>query len=613
MVSRQMGRGEWIRGAAIAALIAAVAPATAVAARVGGAPSARRIELTLPLRADLSGLEAYAASITTPGSPRYGDYQPIAALARRFGASPAQRARAVTYLRRHGATDVGVDVTGLFADATMTVAQAQTMFGTSLARYRTGTEAPFLAPTAAVHVPAPLRGAVTGVIGLDTRPLPAMVPARARPAVTVLPTSPFNSAYMRRTGTAQGCAGGASGSGFTPNQYLTAYGYGPLRAANVAGQGERLALIEIDGFQASDVGTFAACFGLRAPPINLYLRGLRRPLAPGLEATLDLETVDAAAPGLNSIDVYESAALDADVLRSLTSPLRHPAQSPNVISVSLGDCERFTSEALGGSGLRAAEGALAMEAADGITVLASSGDDGSADCISDSGKPLPALAVNFPASSPWITSVGGTNFHLDSSNQITSQVVWNDQPAQVGAGGGGVSRLFARPAYQRGIWPGPQRAVPDIAALADPQPGLEVFCSARRACVTPRFPDPWFPIGGTSAASPLVAGGIALVDQALAAAGRRPVGLLNALIYKLHADPEVLYDVTANGNDIGLSITGNPLGCCSAGPGFDLASGLGSIKLAPFATAAAGILPAGGSVPPSPVLQGSRPRVDETG
>ena len=148
----------------------------------------------------------------------------------------------------------------------------------------------------------------------------------------------------------------ASG-GFTPNQYLTAYGYDQLHAAGITGGGERVALIEIDGFRYSDLQNFAACFGLPIPEVRAFTVGLNKPLTPGGESTLDLEVLDTAAPGLRSIDVFEAGAGAADALEALTAPLG-TTDKPQVISVSLGLCERELQGAVGKGALLSSEAAL---------------------------------------------------------------------------------------------------------------------------------------------------------------------------------------------------------------------------------------------------------------
>jgi len=566
------------------------APGLTAASRIGPAPTTQVLQLVLPLEADDSGLRRFAEAVTTPGSPDYAQYESIPWLARHFGASQRIRRAVARFLRRSGARHVRIDATGLFADATLTSALADRLFRTSLAEFHATRGGSFAAPAAGVHLPAGLRGLVTGVVGLNTRVL--AVPAQAYDVP---------SGYVGVTGTPRGCAAGLSAGGFAPNQYLAAYDYTPLQAAGIEGQGERVALIEIDGFRASDISTFANCFGLHQPPIQAFGVGVNQALPPGGESTLDLEVLDAAAPDLRAIDVYESNAQAADVLEALTAPLQNPGYKPDVISASLGLCEAQTEEAVGRSGINATEAALEEAAASGISFAAAAGDDGSADCVQSDNPnalPLPELAVNYPASSPWVTGVGGTNFKLNFENQITWQAVWNDGSADPGAaGGGGFSALFSRPSYQDGTVAQNHRAVPDLALLADVAPGDDLYCTAQPDCINADNSSPWQSVGGTSAATPLLAGGLALVDQLLRIHQLQDLGLINPLLYRAGRDPAaaaaVFYDVTEGDNDVGPYIqpSGRPLGCCTAGVGFDEASGWGGIDLAAFSTYALSVQP----------------------
>ena len=594
--------------------------ARAATTLVGAAPVAQKLSLALPLRTDQAGLARFAAAVSTPGSPLYGQYEPVATLARRFGAPGSERAHVVDYLRHAGATGVKIDATGLFADASVSVADAQRLFGVSLEQFRTGTgtgtgavagAARFVSPTSAARVPAGLAGDVTGVVGLDTRPLAQgpTAPAALRPSRVAASAEGTagagsgnertgeSSAYGRRTGTAAGCPAAVARTGFTPNQYLTAYGYGGLQAAGIQGQGERVALIEIDGFRSSDVHTFATCFGLPTPKVNALRIGIKKPLAPGGESTLDLEILTAAAPRLHAIDVYESGSTATDVLRSLTTPLISPGRKPNVISASLGSCEAATVASIGVKGVNVAEAALELAAASGISVLASTGDTGSTACVTNKG-PLDVLAVNYPASSPFVTAVGGTNIVLNPANQIadpaTDQIVWNDSPLLVGAAGGGISGLFRRPSYQLGFAVPDHRIIPDVSMLADPLPGYEIYCTAHRECVKSSRDSPWVTFGGTSAGTPLLAGGLALVDESLRRQGRQDVGFANPLLYKLDHSPaaaSVISNVVTGSNDLGQAVFGRPVGCCTATPGFNQASGLGSVNVAGLALTAPTVVP----------------------
>src|SRR5205085_7710435 len=112
--------------------------------------------------------------------------------------------------------------------------------------------------------------------------------------------------------------------------------------------------------------------GLGVPPLDSFGVGISQPLAPGPEATLDVEVLDAAAPALRSIDVYETHANATNILRSLTAPLQNRGHKPQIISVSLGQCEPLVGLAVGSAGIGASEAALSMAAASGVSFLAAS-------------------------------------------------------------------------------------------------------------------------------------------------------------------------------------------------------------------------------------------------
>jgi subtilase family serine protease len=605
-----------VLGAAIAIVAAApgalAAGPVARAVRIGSAPAAQRLTLDLPLRTDTAGLARFAAAVSEPSSPEYGQYQPVAVLSRRFGATPARRRQVVSYLHSVGATAVSIDVTGQFADATMPVATATRVFGTGLASFRVATavgERRFVAPTAAVHLPAALAGSVTGVIGLDTEPFqPPPVTGGLR-GVLAKWSSPsafgstattdvnLGSGYTPRTGTAAGCPEAlAQPNGFTPNQYRQAYNIGVAPAVPGNGTGERVALVEIDGFKPSDITTFANCFGLPTGRINVFHIGVRHNLRPSFETTLDLEMLLASAPGVyaRGVGVYQTRPTGSVVLRALTAPLRRPNNRPDVISASLGICEPnlVDTASVGRAGADAFNRTLEVAAADGVSVVASAGDTGSTACLnprSRIGQPLRFKAVSFPASSPWVTGVGGTNVALDTGNGIARQVVWNNSPGLPDAGGGGYSRLFRRPRYQRGFTHSRHRVVPDVSVLADPYPGYLVYCSARPGCVNRGNGDAWTPFGGTSAGAPLLAGSFALVDAELRMRGYPNLGFANPLLYKIARSKlrhVVFRDVRVGSNDV-FAAQGHGVGCCSAKRGFDPASGLGSVNIGALIFAAA--------------------------
>jgi kumamolisin len=588
---RRLGLAVGLALVAVLAPEAILAPAASASAAGGSAP--QQIQLVLPLNANLTGLARFATAVTTPGSPQYRDFQSIPVLERRFGAPPGTRRRVAAYLRRAGATAVRIDSSGLFVVATMRRSLAERLFATTLKTIRSTSGQRYTAPAGAASLPRSLHGLVSGVVGLDTRPLSAAVTHGPR-------ASQPTSAYDAVSGAPAGCAQGRNSGGFTPNQYLTAYGLTGLHNQGLRGAGERVALIEVDGFRTSDLRTFAGCFSVGVPKLHAFGVGVNHPLAPGPEATLDLEVLTAAAPKLAGIDVYETTADAAGSLQAFVAPLENAGFKPQVISASLGLCERSIREALGQSGINTAEAEFQLAAAGGISLLAASGDSGSADCTENDGTPDDFLNVNFPASSPWVTAVGGTNLHLTAQNTIASEVVWNDTELSPGsAGGGGISELFARPSYQSGTVTASHRVLPDVSMLADIAPGYAVFCTAND-CVN-GAPSPWQSVGGTSAATPLLAGGVAVVDQLMRQHERADIGQLNPLLYRIgHSSlvGRVFNDVTQYGNDVGPYIPGNgqPLGCCTAAAGFDAASGWGSVNLSALAAAALVLQPRAANV-----------------
>jgi kumamolisin len=564
---------------------------------IGAAPSTQQLQIILPLRAHDTALANFANAVSTPGSPQYGRYESISALAQRFGAPAGERQTVIRYLQAHGATHVHVDASGLLAYATMTAPRAERLFAVPLGLFQATNGSRFVAPATRIAIPHALQSAVEGVLGLDTQSVVKPESPSPRPASTIptlLGTAPPPSSELPFSGTASGCSGARHGGGFTPSQYLTAYGYQPLRNRGLEGQGEKLALVEVDGLKDSDLRTFARCFGLSRPAWSRYLvGGLKHPLAPGGEATLDFEVTDAVAPDLKRVEVFETANSDQGILAAISAPLFTPGAKPAVISNSIGLCEPAYKEERDVGAVHAEDRELKLMAAAGISFVSAAGDDGSADCgLGEVAQPH-RLAVDYPASSPWATAVGGTNLQLNPGNQIVSQVVWNDANRfPHTGGGGGYSMLHTRPSYQDGVVARDQRAVPDVAMLADVAPGYAIYCTAAS------FDCPvvgWNQIGGTSASAPLLAAGIALVDQDLNDHSRALVGFANPLLYQLgKSSPatSVFSDVTEYSNDVGTTFGDRqPLGCCTARSGFDEASGWGSLKLAGFDAAAKSLLP----------------------
>ena len=215
--------------------------------------------------------------------------------------------------------------------------------------------------------------------------------------------------------------------------------------------------------------------------------------------------------------------------------------------------------------------------AHGVTVLASSGDDGATDAESDATTLYPMRVNSWPSSDPLVTSVGGSMLNLDDNgNRLSPDVVWNDR---FGAGGGGESGVFSRPIYQIGVSHdvGKSRGTPDISMSAAVNGGAWIYTSFGGVSVG------WHIIGGTSEASPIFSGIVALADQV----AHHRLGLINPGLYLLgalsqHRDHNTgLVDITS-GNISFAGVTG-----FNAGTGYDLASGWGTIDAAKFVPALA--------------------------
>jgi kumamolisin len=226
---------------------------------------------------------------------------------------------------------------------------------------------------------------------------------------------------------------------------------------------------------------------------------------------------------------------------------------------------------------------LTATAALGITTVVAAGDTGSSTCA----KGVPsnqltsadkAQSASYPATSAWVLAAGGTNVTLNDDNSVADAGVWNDTAYpppynKAAGGGGGVSTFESRPWWQPAIASQSKyRMVPDVALFADESPGYTIVCSSNvKSC--PGAPTPTISyVGGTSAAAPLTAGMIALWDQQARQSGWPKPGFVPPLLYALArgaASPFI--DITQGNNEV---FSG--LNCCTAGTGFDLASGNGS-------------------------------------
>ena len=296
------------------------------------------------------------------------------------------------------------------------------------------------------------------------------------------------------------------------------------------------------------------------------------------ETTLDVEYAHSIAPGA-SIVLVETPVAETEGVTGFPQMMNAEkalidSGVGDVISQSFGATENtFPGFGKGNySSLLNLRYAFQDALAHHVTVLAASGDDGATNDELDGVTTYPQRVNSWPSADPLVTSVGGAQLYLDDAgNPVRAATVWNDGS---GASGGGESAVFPRPAFQnsvRGVV-GDHRGTPDISMSAAVNGGCWVYESfaARGAG--------WELFGGTSEATPIFAGIVALADQV---AGHR-LGLLNPALYQLGALSQAshfslrtgIVDVTSGNNSFG-GVTG-----FNAGAGYDLASGWGTIDAA---------------------------------
>jgi subtilase family serine protease len=563
-------------------------------ARLGDAPADTDVDVFFGFGGDQDGLEARATAVSDPSSPTYGDHLPVAELAARFGVASADRAAFEAGVVATGAIPA-VDATGAFATPTLSVAQLEELLDVSFGLYEVVEGSDTFEVIAPDALPDPVPSALSGVAlvrGLDhvvpapPGPTPPAPPAPPAPAVTPVTDVPVDGGTPWRTGTAAGCEAALAltappfgTKGLAPNQLQQAYGIDALHQTGLRGDGVRIAFVEAGAFQQSDLDAYQACFGIDATtPI---VHGSQPANTAGVEASLDLQAMAVVAPHAERIDVFLNPWDESWQLAPfLSAPLDVEAtggHAPHVVSVSYAECE-LTYDDAGLIGV--IERVLATAAAAGVGYYVAAGDSGSSGCFHNDGITTSQSAA-YPATSAWVTAVGGTNLTLTEGNGIAGQGVWNDltyfePPAPSSAlagGGGGPSTAIDRPDWQAGsgVGSGSMRLTPDVALFADAAPGWIIYCTIPDTGFCPDTG--WVTVGGTSAATPLMAGIATLATQALLEAGRPPLGFATPLLYDLAGDPttaSVFFDVVEGGNDLFA------VGCCTAGVGFDQASGWGS-------------------------------------
>src|SRR3989475_6755013 len=500
-----------------------------------------------------SAVEALAQAVSDPHSPSYGQYLTSAQFRQQFAPSQSQVGMVQSWLRGQGFSVEYTPANNHYVSAEGTVAQVAAAFGTSVGLYNVQ-GLTLRSPSSDVSIPSSLASVVTGVIGLDDSvqfvhtdhtvgdapPPPAFVSAHPCSSYWAqLQAIGFTNPYGTGTLPFTPC-------GYTPQQIKGAYGI-----SGYDGSGQTVAII--DAYAAPTIVQDVNQWSVNRGVPTLTANQLVQVVAPGTynhpekgmkqdpqgwygEETLDVEAVHGMAPAAQI--VYVGAPNNfQDLDAALNYVVDHHVAS--IVTNSYG----FPTEILPPGYIKPYENIILQGVVTGVGIYFSSGDN------NDESLVVGYQTADWPASSPYVTAVGGTSLALGASNNYLFETAWGTRPSSwtgtswsptppgnwLYGSGGGVSRIFPEPSYQEGIVPNSVfatqgrtgLALPDISAVVDPNTGYLIGETQTFPNGTIAYSE--YRIGGTSLSSPLVAGIMALADQA---AGH-PHGFANPLFYSL--------------------------------------------------------------------------------
>ena len=504
----------------------------------GRMATAKQLDLTvaLPLR-NQSDLKILLQRLYDPKDALYGKYLTPTEFTANYGPTQSDYNAVKNYFISKGYAIGKSHENRTLLKVSAPVAKIENSLQVNLNTY-TKKNKSFYAPDTNPELPSLIATKVIGIIGLDNS-----VNYRPHNRILINKTKSAQSPLQNGTGL---------GNAFSPNDIRKAYN---LTTIPTTGKGQVVALVELDGYTTSDILTYQQYYHLPAIPLeNVLVDGFDgTPSGGSGEVTLDIEMVLAVAQGLEKIIVYEGPNDSSN--NGLLSIYQKIADDNTAkqISTSWGSPERD----IGKVALNADNQIFMQMAAQGQTLFAASGDNGAYDTPAGH-----SLNVDDPASNPYVVGVGGTSLILDVSQNYSSESVWNDGLASRAAGGGGVSVVWPIPSYQIGV-PGIAssrfRNVPDVALNSDPDTGYSVYYDGQ-----------WQKDGGTSAAAPLWAAYLALVNEQRVLDGKAVMGHMLPRLYALEATSSYLddfHDIT-QGNNFHYR----------AGPGYDNATGLGTIN-----------------------------------
>jgi subtilase family serine protease len=566
-----------------------------------------RFSMTPAQQADLNQL---LAAQQNPSSPSYHQWLTSEQFGARFGLSSSDLSKVSSWLTSQGFTITGVAKSSTFISFSGTVAQAEQAFGTAIHTVSLNGEQ-HIANLTDPALPSAIAGVVLDVTGLNDFKLK---PRSRSHAVTIDPLRPGYTTTIS----------GVVSHFIAPGDFYAIYNSTPLFTSGVTGAGITIAVMGQTNIRTADVTAFQTAAGLtpKLPTLTLVPGSTN----PGFSANdidegqLDAEWSGASAPGAAINFIYSTDVINGSLTYAIDAS---PTIAP-IISLSYGGCE----SGFGASTLSSVNQLLQMANAKGITVVSSSGDSGATDCDT-SGIATEGLNVDFPGSSPFVVSSGGTMFNEGSGNYwnssnstntiagvgaVTSsynssqgripEIPWNETNASTGldaggAGGGGASAFFSKPAWQVavGVPADFSRDVPDISLNAAAQHDGYLVCS-QSSCTNGFLTSTGQAnvFGGTSFVAPALAGIFALVEQKIGST--TGLGNIGPTIYGLSATAGVYHDVTSGNISVECSQgtancpNGGTIGF-SAGPGYDLASGLGTIDVNALATNWKSAIPTG--------------------
>lgn len=641
--------------------------AAVVASRLHARPEARfdvgRIDGDVPLGhmslsfrpspAQQADRDALLAAQQDPTSPSYHRWLTPERYAARFGATPETIANVGAWLRGGGFTVDSVSRAGTRIFFSGTVAHVEQAFSTEIHRYQVdGEERHGLASDPSA--PAAIGDLVFGLHGVDDFRAPRRM--RLAPGTTGIVD-----------------AGGKTivGHALAPEDVARIYDFERLYAAKPAaldGSGVSIAVIGGSYYNPSDIAAFRKMAGLAPPKISDILvpgTGNREYDEGGMEeASADLEWSGAMAPGASLTFVY-SHFTDEDLVGAFRYAIDE-ALAP-IMNVSFVGCEAETSEGMRAELVEAADQANL----EGITIAVAAGDSGPASCDVHSNPKVSmasrGISVNLLASIPGVTAVGGTSVSNDDADWASTNdgvlgsaivparpasfpldTAWDDDEspalaallglddsqtlaslAGLSAGGGGASALFDKPVWQQAtsMPAADHRTIPDVALTAGgggvQYAVLMSYTAADGADAANVIGPRVLPVGGTSLSSPVFAGFLAILNQALVANGNLAtpgLGNINPQLYALYASNatnKAFRDVVSGTNCVPCKAgspdcPATPTPPCNAplhfgyaaGPGYDEVTGLGTIDAANLVSAWESLVPTSMTVDASPATSG---------